>query len=120
LREFSERPQASLLANFDSAWMAGRLTASVARWGLNTAHLYTGGNLSAVVESDEKGRILLPIEMRRKLKSKRFKVIVKGDFLELHPLVGIEELRGKYRGMIHSEWEDLEDKAEEMVSHGAR
>ena len=114
------RPQGYLLANFDPAWMAGRLAGSVPRSGLNTAHLYTGGNLSAVVESDEKGRILLPIEMRRKLKSRRFKVTAKGDFLELHPLVGIEELRGKYRGLIHSEWEDLEDKAEEMVSHGAR
>jgi bifunctional DNA-binding transcriptional regulator/antitoxin component of YhaV-PrlF toxin-antitoxin module len=101
--------------------MAGHDRAGLnTRWGLNTTHLYTSGNLSAVVESDEKGRILLPIEMRRKLKSRRFKVTAKGDCLELRPLVGIEELRGKYRCLIHSEWEDLEDKAEELVSHGAR
>jgi bifunctional DNA-binding transcriptional regulator/antitoxin component of YhaV-PrlF toxin-antitoxin module len=76
--------------------------------------------LTAVVKADKKGRILLPIEIRRRFKSKRFEITAKGDVLELRPLDGIEELRGKYRGLIHSEWEDLEEKAEELVIHGER
>ena len=58
--------------------------------------------------------------MRRKLKSRRFKITEKGDVLELQPLAALEDLRGKYRGLIHSDWEALEEKSEEMVSHGAR
>ncbi len=76
--------------------------------------------MNAVVEADEKGRILLPIELRRKFKSRRFKVTTKGDVVELRPLVGVDELRGKYRGLIRSEWEELEERAEELVSNGGR
>ncbi len=76
--------------------------------------------MSAVVEADEKGRILLPIEMRRRFRSKRFKISTKGKVLELQPLETTEELRGKYRNVISSEWEELEEKAEELVSDGKR
>ena len=47
--------------------------------------------MSAVVEADEKGRILLPLELRRKFKTKRFVVTTKGDHLELKPLSSFEE-----------------------------
>jgi len=76
--------------------------------------------MSAVVEADEKGRILIPIEMRRKFGTRRFKVSAKGDHLELQPLATAEELKGKYRSMIKSEWEELEEKAESLVSRGRR
>lgn len=76
--------------------------------------------MSAVVESDEKGRILLPIELRRKFKAKRFKVTTDGRYIELQPIAGIEGLRGKYRNAIKSEWEELEEKGEEFVGTNRR
>lgn len=77
-------------------------------------------DMAAVVEADEKGRILLPVEMRRKFRAKRFKVTAKKGRLELEPLAGVEELRGKYRHIIKSEWDELEENAEELVSKGRR
>ena len=74
--------------------------------------------MSAIVEADEKGRILLPIEMRRKLKSRRFKVTAKGVKIELESIADVLELKGKYREVIASEWEELEEKGEELVSTG--
>ncbi len=76
--------------------------------------------MSVVVEADEKGRIMLPIEMRRKFAAKRYKVTVRSDTIELEPLVSVASLRGKYRRIITSDWEQLEEKAETMVSHGER
>ena len=76
--------------------------------------------MSAVVEADEKGRILLPIELRRKLKAKRFKVTARGTKIELQPVTDVRELKGKYRDLIGSEWEVLEEKGEEFVSAGRR
>ncbi len=76
--------------------------------------------MSAVVEADEKGRILLPAKIRRRLKTKRFKVTSKGNRVELEPLTAVEELRGKYRSLIKSEWDELEEKAEELISKGRK
>ncbi len=76
--------------------------------------------MSVVVEADEKGRIMLPIEMRRKFATKRYKVTVRGEAIELEPLVRVASLKGKYRLIIKSGWEELEEKAETMVSHGER
>lgn len=76
--------------------------------------------MSVVVEADEKGRVLLPIEVRRKLKSRRFRIILKDGRLELEPLPNAKELKGKYRNIIRSEWEELEERAEEFVSEGRR
>jgi bifunctional DNA-binding transcriptional regulator/antitoxin component of YhaV-PrlF toxin-antitoxin module len=87
---------------------------------IKSPYQYKCGKLTGEVEADEKGRILLPVEMRQKFKSRRFEVTIKGDVVELRPLPAIEELRGKYRDVIHSEWEDLERKAEELVSDGKR
>lgn len=71
--------------------------------------------MSAVVETDSKGRILIPAEMRRRLHTNRFKVTEKGALLELEPLPRPKELRGKYRRIIKSEWDQLEEKGEEFV-----
>ena len=73
-----------------------------------------------MVEADEKGRILIPLEMRRKLNAKRFKVTAKQGHLELEPLPGVEGLKGKYRNLIRSDWDELEEKAEGFVEHGKR
>jgi len=76
--------------------------------------------MSVVVEADEKGRILIPAEIRRRYGSNRFKVTAKDDRMELEPLVAVEKLRGKYRKLIRSEWSELERKGEEFVAHGRR
>jgi bifunctional DNA-binding transcriptional regulator/antitoxin component of YhaV-PrlF toxin-antitoxin module len=76
--------------------------------------------MSVVVEADEKGRILLPAEMRRRTGSKRFKLIAVKDHLELHPLPSAQSVKGKYRSVIKSEWEELEEKGEEFVTKRKR
>ena len=73
-----------------------------------------------MVEADSKGRVLLPIEVRRKFRAKRFKVTAKEESIELRPVVGVEELKGKYRDLIGAEWEELEEKGEEFVAAGRR
>jgi len=86
-------------------------------------HKYPTGALvgtTVVVEEDNKGRILLPAEIRRRFKAKRFKLTPKGNRLELEPLTEVEELKGKYRDLIKKDWDDLEEKAEELVSKGRR
>jgi len=71
--------------------------------------------MSAIVELDEKGRILIPAEIRKKVQARRFKVSTRGDVVELEPLATLEELRGKYRHRIKSDWEVLEEKSEDLV-----
>ena len=74
--------------------------------------------MSAFVEVDEKGRILLPIGLRRRLRARKFKVTAKGTKIELEPVADVRELKGKYREVIASEWEELEERGEELVSAG--
>ena len=76
--------------------------------------------MAVVIEADKKGRILLPREFRRRVKSKRFKVTTAGDKLELQAIKSASELRGKYKNLIKLEWEELEEKAEDLVSEGRR
>ncbi len=76
--------------------------------------------MSIVVEADEKGRILLPAEMRRRAGSKRFKVVAVKDHLELHPLPSVQSVKGKYKNVIKGEWEELEEKGEEFVTKRKR
>lgn len=76
--------------------------------------------LSAIVEVDEKGRILIPAEVRKHLHSKRFKVTTSRDRIELEPLPAPEDLRGKYRKVIRREWEELEEMGEKYVENGRR
>ncbi len=76
--------------------------------------------MSVVVEVDAKGRILLPIEARRKFRSRRFKITTMEDTLELRPLPSADEVRGKYKSVIKSDWDELEERTEELVSRGRR
>ena len=72
--------------------------------------------LTAVVELDEKGRVLIPAEIRKRFHSTRFKVSTDGRVVELEPLATLDELRGKFRHIIKSEWEELEEGGEEFVT----
>jgi hypothetical protein len=58
--------------------------------------------------------------MRRELQSNRFKVTEKGGRLELEPLPRARDLRGKYRKLIKTDWEELEERGEEFVSKQRR
>ncbi len=71
--------------------------------------------MNAIVEVDDKGRVLIPAEIRKRFRSRRFKVSARGNVVELEPLAAVEQLRGKYRHLIKSEWNELEEKAEEYV-----
>jgi bifunctional DNA-binding transcriptional regulator/antitoxin component of YhaV-PrlF toxin-antitoxin module len=72
--------------------------------------------MSAIVELDEKGRLLIPAEIRRKIRGRRFKVSARGGVVELEPLEKVEELRGKFRHVIKHDWEELEEMGEEFVA----
>jgi bifunctional DNA-binding transcriptional regulator/antitoxin component of YhaV-PrlF toxin-antitoxin module len=72
--------------------------------------------MGVVVETDAKGRILLPAEMRRRAGTKRFKVVEVEEHLELHPVPSAQSVKGKYKDIIKGEWEELEEKAEELVT----
>ena len=76
--------------------------------------------MSAVVEADERGRILIPAEMRRKFKASRYKITARKDHLELEPLQDVDELYLSFASVIKSDWEKLEEKGEEFVSKGRR
>ena len=76
--------------------------------------------MSAVVEEDGKGRVLLPVEIRRRLNSKRFKVTEKGGTIVLEPLEPVAALKGKYKDAIHGDWDELEERGEDFVQSGKR
>ena len=76
--------------------------------------------MSLVVEADERGRILIPSEIRRRYKTKRYKMTPKKDHLELEPLDDVDHLYLKFAGKIKSDWETLEEKSEDFVSKGRR
>lgn len=73
-----------------------------------------------MVETDKKGRILIPREFRRKIKARRFKMTAVGDKIELEPIENSQDLRGKYRTSIKSDWEKLEEMGEDYVAQGRR
>jgi bifunctional DNA-binding transcriptional regulator/antitoxin component of YhaV-PrlF toxin-antitoxin module len=76
--------------------------------------------MSAVVEADERGRILIPAEMRNKFKSKRYRIVEKKNRLELEPLEDVEGLYRSFAKKIKSDWDSLEEKGEDFVSKGRR
>ncbi len=76
--------------------------------------------MSIVVEADKRGRILIPSEIRRKFKTRRYKMTPKKDRLELEPLEDVDTLYLKFAQKISSDWETLEEKGEEFVSKGRR
>jgi len=74
----------------------------------------------AVVELDEKGRVLLPASLRRKLGARRFEVRLVAGRVELAPLQDVKALKGKYRNRIKTPWAKLEEMAEKLVREGRR
>jgi bifunctional DNA-binding transcriptional regulator/antitoxin component of YhaV-PrlF toxin-antitoxin module len=67
-----------------------------------------------VVEMDDRGRVLIPADLRRKLKSRRFLLIYDSKSIRLIPLRDPASLRGS----IEIPWtlEELEEAGEELAS----
>jgi bifunctional DNA-binding transcriptional regulator/antitoxin component of YhaV-PrlF toxin-antitoxin module len=110
------------LARVAASGGGGRPAAAAGRAGGKgyVSPRWESGTMTVVVEEDRKGRILLPLEIRKRFATRRFKVTAKGDSLVLEPLASVQELKGKYRQIIRSEWSELEEKGEEYVSKGRR
>ena len=73
-----------------------------------------------VVELDEKGRLLLPASLRRKLGARRFELGLVAGRVELAPIQDVKTLKGKYRNRIKEPWGKLEEMAEKLVREGKR
>ena len=73
-----------------------------------------------VVKLDQKGRVLLPASLRRKLGTTRLEVRLVDGRIELVPLQTLKSLKGKYRNRLKTPWPELEEKAEELINTGKR
>jgi len=78
-----------------------------------------GTNLT-VVELDDKGRLLLPASLRKKLGARRFEAGLVAGRLELVPIQDVKALKGKYGDRIREPWVKLEEMAEGLVREGKR
>jgi AbrB family looped-hinge helix DNA binding protein len=72
------------------------------------------------VELDEKGRVLLPASIRKKLGARRFEVNLLDDRIELIPLGSVKALKGKHKGLLSEPWWRLEERADRYVREGKR
>ena len=63
---------------------------------------------------------MIPSELRRKFKTRRYKISAKKNRLELEPLEDVDALYLSFADKIKSDWETLEEKGEEFVSRGRR
>jgi len=78
------------------------------------------GTSLTVVELDEKGRLLLPASLRRKLGARRFEVELVAGRVVLAPIQDVRALKGKYRNRIKAPRVTLEEMAEKLVGEGKR
>ncbi len=69
-----------------------------------------------IAEIDSKGRVLVPASIRKNMANRRVRITLVGDVIQLEPLPPAEDLRGKFRHRIKSEWDELEEKGEQFVS----
>lgn len=84
------------------------------------SHIVSCGIMGKTVELDKRGRLLLPAEIRNKIKSKRFLLKESGEKLELEPLPKAEEVKGKYKDLLEKDLEGLEEDQEKFVKQGDR
>ena len=67
------------------------------------------------VELDPKGRVLIPAEIRRELKVRRFRAKVSHGKIVLEPIIKAESVRGKYKGLLKVSAEKLEEQQERFL-----
>jgi len=70
--------------------------------------------METVVEMDVKGRIVIPSDLRRRMKTKRMIVREADDHLELIPLPDPRSLKGKYR--LEGRMDEIEELQEQKIS----
>ena len=64
---------------------------------------------TATVELDEKGRVHIPASVRRELKARRFKLSLDKGRILMEPVERAEVVRGKYKGLLKVNMEELEE-----------
>lgn len=71
----------------------------------------------SIVRMDDKGRILIPKELRKKSKNRIFIAKLDEDgAIILEPVdKRVEELGGKYRDLIRKKMEEVEEAEEELL-----
>ncbi len=72
------------------------------------------------VEIDKRGRLLLPAEIRNRIGSRRFLLKEVEGKLDLEPLPRPEEVKGKHRGLLEKDIQELEEDQEKFVNRGSR
>ena len=72
------------------------------------------------VELDPKGRVLIPAEIRRELKVRRFRAKVSHGKIVLEPIIKAESVRGKYKGLLKVSTEELEERQERFLKRIGR
>ena len=72
------------------------------------------------VELDPKGRVLIPAEIRRELKVRRFRAKVSHGRIVLEPVIKAESVRGKYKGLLKVSAEELEERQERFLKRIGR
>jgi bifunctional DNA-binding transcriptional regulator/antitoxin component of YhaV-PrlF toxin-antitoxin module len=67
------------------------------------------------VKLDRKGRVLIPAEIRRELKARRFRMKVSHGKIILEPVIKAESVKGKYKGLLRVSMEKLEEQQEKFL-----
>jgi len=69
--------------------------------------------MSHVIEYDKKGRMVIPKEIRDKIKTNRFLVELFEGEIRLVPIPPVDSLRGKYR--LEKSIEEIEEDQEKYL-----
>jgi len=73
------------------------------------------------VEIDRKGRVLLPSEVRKRMRTRRFELRVEDNSVIMEGLPDPESVRGKYKGLLKGKSiSRIEEDQERFVSQNKR
>ena len=73
------------------------------------------------VEIDNKGRVLLPSEVRKKMKARRFELRVDKNSIIMECLPDPESVRGKYKDLLKGKsMSEIEEDQERLISKNTR
>jgi DNA-binding transcriptional regulator/RsmH inhibitor MraZ len=72
------------------------------------------------VSLDSRGRLLLPSDVREELGTSRFILSKRDGMLELEPIPEPENVRGKYRGLLDKDIQEIEEDQETFIREGKR
>ncbi|HZY95433.1 MAG TPA: hypothetical protein VFE98_11380 [Candidatus Bathyarchaeia archaeon] len=76
---------------------------------------------TATVEIDEKGRVHIPAELRRELKTRRFSLSLNKGRILMEPVKSPRLVRGKYKHLVKvAGIEELDEAQEEFTNAGRR